>query len=153
MKKMILALALTLAASAQAEEVTMISRYNFGSYETTATYSFRKMTHDVGLTRNNWDILFEARGDFQDYFETNTVTDDRSTILDLGTQCDISAQALQGDQNQLGRANVVEGHCYLALVSDRDGSATVIFKVKKHVKSFAVVLSDINVLFKSVSGR
>ena len=106
MKKLFLALVMVLGAAAQAEDVMMISRYNYGSYETTATYSFRKMTHDVNLTRNNWDVLFEAREDFKDYFRANTVTDDQSSIYDLGPRCEGAVQKLTGNEPSMDNATV-----------------------------------------------
>ncbi len=152
MKKLILALVMVLGAAAQAEDIALISRYNIGNYHT-ATYSFRKMTADVNLTRNNWDVLFEARADFNDFFEGDTVTDDRSSIYDLGPVCKDAISKISANEVGPSRANVIEGNCYLLIVRDSDGTATVLFKVKKHVKSLMVVLSDIIVLNKTVTNR
>lgn len=148
MKNLILVLALAFSASAQAEDVLMTSRYGYGTYETTATYSFRKMSHDVKLTRNNWDILFEAREDFADYFEVNTVTDDRSNIYDMGNICDPSLVDL-GKIGPSSRAEVVLGHCYLIDGRDSDGRVLATFRVTEHVKSVATRISEIKVLGKS----
>lgn len=153
MKKLILSLTLMFVAAgnAQAQDVMLMSRYGgVGSYETTATYSFRKMTHDVNLTRNNWDILLEAREDFKaDYFETETVTDDRSRIYDLGDNCDPFLINLSKAPPASSRANVVQGHCYLVIGQDSDGSVVATFKVKTHVKSLLTILSDVKVLSKT----
>lgn len=149
MKKLILALALMFGAAAQAEDIVLVSRNGYGTYETTATYSFRKMTHDVNLTRNNWDILFEAREDLEDYFETNMVTDDRGRILDLGKNCQVEQNFIAKILNQSSRAKVVEGHCYVVVADDSDGTVLAQFKVAKHLKSVAVVLTDVSVFYQT----
>lgn len=147
-------------------EVELKSRYDdVGTYEETATYSFRFMSHDVELTRNNWDLLFEARKDFgDDRFEVNTVTDDDSFIFDIKSAegkcesadpCEI-AKNLQFAKDNSGQKNaragegrtvpVAKGHCYLVASQDRDGSINALFEVKDHVKSTSAVIHKIKVL-------
>ena len=61
-----------------------------GKTTQSATYSFRHKTRDdVSLTYNNWEILFEAREDFeQDVFKVDTIVGDYSYIYHLGQSCD-----------------------------------------------------------------
>lgn len=133
--------------------VTLISRYiPGGSYEATATYSFRAMTHDVEKTRNNWDLLLEAREDLkEDFFSVNTVTDDRSEIVDLTANssgdCRLARSIYNNGKND--DIPVIEGHTYMINGNDRDGSVRVTFKVMKHVKGILTVLSNIQVLSQS----
>lgn len=148
------------------KEVELKSRFDgVGNYEETATYNFRFMTHDVEITRNNWDVLFEARKDFDvDRFEVNTVTDDDSFIFDIKSAkgkceavdpCEIEKH-LKFVKENLGQkdtrqgdnraAPVAQGHCYLVASQDRDGSVKVLFEVKEHVKSVSAVIHKIRVL-------
>lgn len=146
-------------------DVTLISRYTGGTY-TTATYSFRHMSQDVNVTRNNMEILFEGREDFAaDFFETNTVVDDHSFIYDLGKRSCASIQSsVPGDRKSrplvwlaysdadpsnlahANRASVNVGHCYLAYNNDEDGRVVTLFNVKAHVKSKSVTINEIEVL-------
>ncbi len=147
-------------------EVEMKSRYDgVGTYETTATYNFRFMTHDFQVTRNNWDILFEARKDMRDdYFDVNTVTDDDSFIFELKSgegkceladPCEIAnnlryAKENSGQKNtrqgEHRNANVARGRCYLVSSQDRDGSIIVTFEVKEHTKAISTIIHKIKVL-------
>ena len=146
-------------------DVTLISRYTGGTY-TTATYSFRHLSQDVNVTRNNMEILFEGREDFtEDYFGVNMVVDDHSFIYDLGKRSCASIQSStpdlrksrplvwlaysDADPSQLTavtRVNVNVGHCYLAYNNDEDGRVVTLFNVKSHVKSKSVTIHEIEVL-------
>ena len=66
--------------------VELISRYAPTGNYVTATYSFFYQTRDdVDLTKNGWDVLFEAREDFkEDFFNTEMVVGDLGLIADLG---------------------------------------------------------------------
>ena len=155
------------------KEVNLISRYiPDGSYNT-ATYSFKHMSQDINVTKNNNEILFEARADFEDYFETNTVVDDASYIFDLGEKScnDIKSSypedrkkrplawlgysdASPGHQkNANSTAKVITGHCYLAYNNDEDGRVVTLFHVKNHIKGQSVTLNEIEVLDISISIR
>lgn len=149
------------------DQVLMISRYGgLGSYETTATYSFRFMTHDVNLTRNNWDMIFEARADFQkDFFNANTVTDDNSFIFTLKSgekgcakvdPCEVekllhlaATKVRKDTRDEYDRADVKVGQCYLLVSQDSDGAINVSFEVKEHVKSATVNIGQIKVIPKA----
>jgi hypothetical protein len=147
-------------------EVEMKSRYDgVGTYETTATYNFRFMTHDVEITRNNWDVLFEARKDFRDdRFEVNTVTDDDSFIFEvksgegkceLADPCEVASHIRYAKENS-GQMDTRQGHhrnaivakgrCYLVSSQDRDGSILVAFEVKEHTKAISTVIHKIKVI-------
>jgi hypothetical protein len=146
-------------------EVELKSRYDgVGDYETTATYSFRFMTHDMDITRNNWDLLFEARKDFkEDALEVNTVTDDDSFIwaLESGKNgcekvdpCEIEKKRLLAKEKtgtstrgrEASSADVKNGQCYLVVSQDSDGSVTAMFEAKDHVKAISMKIHKIKVL-------
>ncbi|WP_413942699.1 hypothetical protein [Bdellovibrio sp. HCB-162] len=166
---LLLAMFLTPKAEA-ADSVELISRYNGGNY-VTATYSFKYMTRDnVELTRNNWEILFEAREDFADHFRVNTVVDDFSFIFDLGEKSCKEINSKYPDEKATRplvwlaytdvdpydlpptrEALVKENHCYLSYNNDSEGTVVTLFHVKSHVKSKSVVLDEIDVLLGSAS--
>lgn len=146
------------------KEVTLISRYTGGTYET-ATYSFKHLSQDVELTRNNWEILFEAPEDLKDYFQVNMVVDDNSFIYDLGKRSCLDIQSeYPGDRKKrplvwlaysdadpsdlepMQTVQVQEGHCYLTYNNDEDGRVVALFHVKSHVKSKTVTIDEIEVL-------
>lgn len=142
--------------------VELKSRYEgHGTYETTATYSFRKMTHDVEKTRNNWDILLEARSDMkEDLFRVNTVVDDQSFLFALKSgakgchdadPCEIREKLNPaGEPGKYDNIPVVKGQCYLEVSEDRDGKIKVMFEVQEHEKSVSAVISNIQVLTDEV---
>ena len=147
------------------QEVTLTSRYTGGDY-ITATYSFRHLTRDnVNKTFNNWELLFEAREDFADHFDVNTVVDDNSFIYDLGKRnCkDIKSSvpsdrksrpmvwlaysdASPNDLEPTKSALVKKGHCYLTYNSDEDGRVIALFHVKDHKVNKSVTIDQIEVL-------
>lgn len=146
------------------EDVTLISRYTGGDY-VSASYSFRFLSQDINVTRNNWEILFEAREDFEDYFQANTVVDDNSFIYDLGERSckDIKSaypedrkdrplswlaysDADPSDLSPTKTALVKIGHCYLTYNNDQDGRVISLFHVKDHVKNKTVTIDEIEVL-------
>lgn len=155
------------------ESVLMISRYGgLGDYETTATYNFRYMTHDTKITRNNWDMIFEARSDFaKDMFQANTVTDDDSFIFTLKSgskgckavnPCEIEQGLKLSEEktgrrknaiNEFDRAEVSVGQCYLLVSQDSSGEINVTFEVKEHVKSASVSIGEIKIIPKTKHGR
>ena len=151
-------------ASIASNDVTLISRYTGGDY-VSAGYSLRYLSQDVNLTRNNWEIFFEARQDFEDYFQVNTVVDDNSYIYDLGEKScnDIKSsypedrkkrplvwlaysEASPSDLAPTRTAKVQIGHCYLTYNNDEDGRVVSLFHVKSHEKSKSVTIDEIEVL-------
>ncbi len=145
-------------------DVTLVSRYTGGDY-VSASYSFRHLSQDVELTRNNWEVLFEGREDFEDYFQVNTVVDDNSFIYDLGQKsCADIKSSYPGDRKSrplvwlaysdaspsdlvpTSKAKVQVGHCYLTYNNDEDGRVVALFHVKSHEKSRTVTLDEIEVL-------
>lgn len=153
------------ALASTSNPVTLISRYTGGDY-ITATYSFRHLTRDnVELTRNNWELLFEARADFEDHFAVNMVVDDNSFIYDLGKKscADIKSAYPQDRKNRplvwlaysdadpsdlepTREAKVQVGHCYLAYNNDEDGRVVSLFHVQAHEKNKSVTIDEIEVL-------
>jgi hypothetical protein len=146
------------------ESIALVSRYTGGDYHT-AAYSFRWMSQDENITRNNYEVLFEAREDFADYFRVNTVVDDNSSIYDLGERScqDIQSstpderksrplvwlaysEASPADLTPAKTALVQQGHCYLTYNSDEDGRVVTLFHVKAHEKSKTVTLDQVEVL-------
>lgn len=156
-----LATGLSSRAAAAPVEVTLISRYTGGDYQT-ASYSFRHMSQDINVTRNNMEVLFEAREDFEDYFRVDTVVDDNSFIYDLGKRnCnDISSpfprtnslgwlaysDADPSKLNPAKTAPVKVGHCYLTYNNDNKGRVVVLFRVKAHEKSKTAIIDQIDVV-------
>lgn len=149
------------SATTAAGPVTLTSRYTGGTY-TTAAYSFRFMSQDENQTRDNWEILFEAREDFADYFEVNTVVDDNSFIYDLGERSCSSIKSSTPDERKnrplvwlaysdvspsdmepKKTALVQVGHCYLTYNNDDDGRVVALFHVKEHVKSKTVTIDEV----------
>jgi hypothetical protein len=160
---LLLATLTSASAFAAPSRVTLYSRYNGGDY-VTAAYSFRYMSQDFQKTQNNWEILFEAREDFTDYFRVNTVTDDRSYIYDLGER---NCADMRGSISMIARplvinaayvsrtatfgnvtdnVPVIEGHCYFSDNEDRDGQVQTLFHVASHIKSKSVVIDQIQLL-------
>lgn len=155
------------------DEIKLISRYIQGGNYNTATYSFKHMSQDINVTRNNNEILFEAREDFEDYFDTNTVVDDTSYIFDLGKKSCKDIKSAYPEDRKLrplvwlgysdaspgnvksanSKANVKVGHCYLAYNNDEDGRVVTLFHVKNHIKSQSVTLDEIEVLDVTNSSR
>jgi len=147
------------------EPVELISRYTGGDY-TTATYSFRHLTRDnVDLTRHNWEILFEAREDFEDFFTVTMVVDDNSFIYDLGNKSCASlksdypearktrpltwlaySEARPSGKTAQSHAKVQLGHCYLTFNNDSEGRVIALFRVVAHEKSKRVKIDEIEVL-------
>jgi hypothetical protein len=147
------------------KEVTLTSRSTGGNYQT-ATYSFRHMSQDIQVTRNNMEILFEGRADYQnDYFQVSMVVDDNSFIYDLGAKscADIKSTYPNDRESRqivwLGgsdasplknvgtkTAPVMVGHCYLAYNNDEDGRVVTLFHVEKAVKNHSVTINEIEVL-------
>ncbi len=146
------------------EQVMLVSRYHGGTY-ISASYSFRFLNQDLQQANNNWEILFEARGDFEDYFQVNTVADDNSFIFDLGKKtCHDIVSRCPADRKSrplvwLGyseanpssltpatTAKVQIGHCYLTYNNDENGRVVSLFHVSDHEKSKTVTINEIEVL-------
>lgn len=163
MRTFLVVFALAILNNTYASSVELIGRHTGGDY-VTATYSFKHKTRDnVDLTKNNWEILFEARDDFKDYFETEMVVDDMSFIVDLGK---IQCSDLETNDNKyknpylwlknvLGynhafskssRAIVNEGHCYFVASTDSDNRVFGLFYVEKHIEDKSVVLGQVETL-------
>ncbi len=149
---------------ASADDVTLVSRYTGGDY-VSASYSFRYLSQDVKLSRNNWEVLFEARPDFEDFFQVNTVVDDNSFIYDLGERsCNDIKSSYPEDRKKrpmvwlaysdaspskrlpTRSAKVQIGHCYLTYNNDEIGRVVSLFHVKAHNKSMSVTIDEIEVL-------
>ncbi len=86
-----------------------------------ATYSFEHATRDdVKLTHNDWDVLF---GNGTDNLDIRTVTDDASTIWDLG-ELDfdsVTVRSIEGHLPEGGeRAIAVESHVYVIHTLDSE---------------------------------
>lgn len=147
------------------DEVVLESRYTIGNY-TTATYSFMHTTRDdVSLTKNNWEILFEAPPYSVDYFSVDTVVGDNSFIYDLGKKSCKDIKSIYPEErekrplawlaysdadpsklNPSKRLGVNLGHCYLTYNNDENGRVIALFKVQEHKINEKVVLSEIEVL-------
>lgn len=146
-------------SSFDGKDIEFISAENGGSYEATAAYSFRKQTHDVNLTRNNWDLLFIGFKDRDyDVFESRMVTDDQSHVIPLSsgqngcdgvTICDQQAiiRMIQDPRfasgTEMSRYQVVVKQCYLLVVKDTEGSLNVMFEVAENKRGVSAKINKI----------
>lgn len=173
MKKLIAGLILfTLPLFANASEtVTLTSRSVPGGQYLDATYSFiYKNKGDVELTRNNWDILYEAVAGGEDYFNVETVVDDFSFIWDLGQRSCESIKSQSNytkeedpigwlayseiDPSQMkehkSQQSVKADHCYLIYDNDYDGRVIAMFRVLDHTPGKSVTIGEIFVFDRMV---
>ena len=131
-----------------AGEDTLYARTTYANYEN-ATISFQwAPVKDTELTRNDWDLLFGNDQDAQaDIFTVNTVTDDRSWIVDLGsipmdavpTTVSLSSYptgAWGGHDN----IPVVLEHVYLVHTVDGDTDQYAAFRVAAYLPDQQVTL-------------
>jgi hypothetical protein len=150
-------------------DATLTSRYTGGTFAT-ASYSFKTSSQDIEITKNNMEVLFEAREDFKDFFSVSMAVDDISVIYDLG---DTSCKEINSTKPQLRTkkplewlassdanpanlfptliAEVKKGHCYLTVNKDDSGRVVALFHVADHNKSFSVRINEIEVLEKTNS--
>jgi hypothetical protein len=112
-------------------------------------------------THNDWDLLFGNKNSSQqvDLFQVNTVTDDRSFIIDLGelafrdapatidfstfppqTQFNMGPGIPASDVRQRDFVPVVEGHVYWVRTSDDNSRLITLLGVQKHVPGQSVTL-------------
>jgi hypothetical protein len=115
----------------------LLARSKFSDYEK-ATFSFRfGIRDDPGRaqTRNDWDLQF---GNGPDNLDVCMVTDDESTIVDLGenTWATLSKRkelAEGADSN----AKAIYGHAYLIHTIDRDTDYLTLIRVAAHTPGVA----------------
>lgn len=96
-----------------------------------ACYSFQFASHDVELTKNDWDILY-----YGDVFFVNTVVDDSSSIVDLGVVdlldlpagVDLDAYPVDAQGAHDGVAAQL-GHTYWVRTEDGNSRLVVAFTV------------------------
>ena len=99
----------------------LLSRRKFRSYEQ-ATFSFRHGVRDDAdwkRTRNNWDLEF---GNGNDTLNVHMVTDDRSTITDLGEATWLAlAKRKQVAEGRGSSVTADYKHVYLVRTQDSEG--------------------------------
>jgi hypothetical protein len=106
---------------AEKVQEVLLSRGRFNDYEL-CTFPFRHGTRDdpgSRLTRNNWDLQFGNGGDV---LHVCMVTDDESTITDLGEstwQALAKREAVKEDTSS--RVHADHKHAYLVHTKDTDG--------------------------------
>lgn len=128
------------------QKTTLVSRYTGGTFST-ASFSFRHSSHDLELTKNNMEIIFEGREDSQDFFAVNLAVDDNSVIYDLGeTSCKKVKASAAAKAIPATSVLVKQGHCYLTINKDNSGRIKTLFRVAKHTKSVSVKIDEIKVL-------
>ena len=128
---------------------TLIARAWSDDYEA-ATLSFERATIlEDGCVRNDWDLLF---GNDQltdtDHFTVNTVTDDASSIVDLGPidvaelppdiERDDYAQGYWGGYDNIP---VQVGHLYLTHTRDDNTRQFALFRVVEHDLNRSVTIA------------
>lgn len=123
-------------------ETTLQARHVTGDYQT-ATYSFEYATvTDDGQVKNDWDVLFS-----DGMFTANTVTDDRSFIVDLGDLAfekvpetiDLSAHE-RGPFGEHDDRVVVLDHLYVVRTLDNNTRQYVAMRVAEHPVSETVTI-------------
>ncbi len=111
---------------AKRQEV-LLSRRLHGSYET-ATFSFGHAVRDdpgMAKVRNDWDLLYDGK-----VFSVCTVTDDRSTIRDLGKTTWNDLQRLQDLKEPWELQTTPRfGHIYLIHTVDKDTNYFTLVRV------------------------
>ncbi|AZZ38124.1 hypothetical protein CIK05_15385 [Bdellovibrio sp. qaytius] len=143
-----LGMEITTVKSELVNDVTLTSRYTGGDFST-ASYSFKFLSHDLEITDNNMDLIFEAREDFKDFFSVNMSVDDNSLIYDLGEKSCATLSKAETDASKLTpaiTAEIKKGHCYLTDNNDESGRVVTVFHVAEHKKSFSVKINEIKVL-------
>lgn len=129
-------------------QATLLARSTHDDYEA-ATFSFEHATViDSELVRNDWDLLFgNDRDPDRDEFRVNTVTDDRSFIVDLGAiDLDAVPETVDPDEHPVGTFGehdcvpVVCGHTYLVRTRDTETRQVAAFRVIAHHLNDSVTL-------------
>ncbi len=126
-----------------------------------AAVSFERggLSGSIEQTRNDWDLVFgNDRDETFDRFSVNTVTDDRSFIVDLGElqlrdapvevdptkvppQDDLGFGPLPPDDvRRRDAVHVVEGHVYWVRTVDDDSRLVTLVGVQKHELNRSVTL-------------
>lgn len=114
-----------------------------------ATISFRHASvQDNDCIRNDWDLLFGNDNlRHEDWFTVNTVTDDVSSIVDLGPVATLDltepikrADYATGAYGDHDHVPVVSGHLYLVYNSDSMGSGFTLFRVTGHNPNRSVTI-------------
>jgi hypothetical protein len=125
----------------------LLDRQAYGSYED-AAFSFERAYGGRERTgkdkaRNDWDVVFESNG-----LRVDTVTDDRSLIVDLGVArlAELGRQPLARLEGMVRAAATTRyedrrkdarapapaaslGHCYFVWTDDSDSDAVALFEV------------------------
>ncbi len=116
-----------------------LTSYTQGDYATSA-FSFEYASQDPAVTLNEFDVLYEA-----DLFVVNTVTDDRSFLVDLGALLLRDAPAnVDPDDYPLGAWQQHDalqaqlGHAYFVRSVDDAGQLTSAFRVESLAPGSAV---------------
>jgi len=126
----------------------LLARTATDDYEA-ATMSFEHATVlEDGEVRNDWDLLFgNDRDPDCDEFRVNTVTDDRSFIVDKGNVAfadlpQVLDPPARGDGPCDGADCIpaVQGHLYVVRTLDRDTRQYAAFRVLAHERNRSVDL-------------
>jgi len=107
-----------------------LSSYHGDNYASSA-FSFEYASQDAELTRNEFDVVYE-----DDIFVVNTVTDDRSTIVDLGNvrladvprTVDVESYP-RGEWGEHDALQASIGHTYYVRSVDGAGRLVAAFRV------------------------
>ena len=119
---------------------TLLARATYDDYQA-ATMSFEHATViDHGEVGNDWDLLFgNDQEDDLDLLTVNTVTDDRSSLCDLGPiRLDQVPPVIDLDACALGAYGAHDdlparlGHLYLVRTRDGNTRQVAVFRVVAH---------------------
>ena len=104
---------------------------------TQATFSFKYGVNGdaaLGVTRNNWDLLF-GNSPVPDAFDVTMVTDDCSRIKDLGAlhwldYFEVPALPAHPEPTREPSVKAIVNHMYLVHTKDRDSDHYALFRVE-----------------------
>jgi len=130
-----------------------------GYWNSAVSFERGGATGGVEKTNNDWDLVFGNDHDLRsDLFGVNTVSDDRSFIIDLGeisfrdapAELDPLKFAVQkqvnlgdiptDDVRHRDQIPVIEGHVYWVRTSDADSKLVTLVGVQEHVVNESVTL-------------
>lgn len=142
--------AVAFSQTAATQTITLLSRRQSDGIDnyTQAAFSFKHGVNGdaaLGLTRNNWDIVF-GNSPTPDAFDVTTVTDDCSRIKDLGAfnwfdDFPVSLLPAHPEPTREASVKAIVGHIYLVHTKDRDNDHHALFRVEALDPGVSVTIS------------
>jgi len=136
--------------SDEPQTVTLLARRKVDGVDnyTQAAFSFKYGINGdkaLGVTRNNWDLLFGNRP-LADDFDVTMVTDDCSRISDLGPlswsdHFEVPALPAYPEPTREPSVKAIVGHMYVVHTKDRDSDHYALFRVEALEPDTSVTIS------------